>query len=124
MKVLKFSKDTNTNNIIFERGLKEGSLAGHVLVADNNFGESSSKEQVQKTINAIKSAGIEYVIAPSFVEESYKNAVDTGLHLIKCSDSKSINEGDNIEVYLRDGLILNTDTEQEFKFKPMPNSVH
>lgn len=125
MKVLKYSNDTNTNNIIFKRGLKEGSLEGHVLVADNSFGEGSSKEQIQKTINAIKSAGIEYVIAPCFVEEFYKNAVDIGLHLIKCSDSKSIgNGGDNIEVYLRDGLILNTDTEQEFKFKPMPNSVH
>ncbi len=39
MKVLKFSKDTNTNNIIFESGLKEGSLTGHVLVADDNFGD-------------------------------------------------------------------------------------
>ncbi len=118
MKVLKFPKDTNANNMIFEKGLKEGSLAGHVLVADDNFGKSSSKEQVQKTINAIKSAGMEYVIAPNFAEEFYKNAVDIGLHLIKCSDSKSIDKGDNIEVYLREGLILNTDTEQEIKFKP------
>ncbi|MGR3302868.1 MAG: hypothetical protein ACUZ8I_10255 [Candidatus Scalindua sp.] len=118
MKVLKYSNDTNTNNIIFKRGLKEGSLEGHVLVADNSFGEGISKEQIQKTINAIKSTGIEYVIAPCFVKEFYKNANDIGLHLIKCSDSKSIGKGgDNIEVYLRDGLILNTDTEQEFKFK-------
>ena len=50
MKVLKLSKDTNTNNIIFEKGLKEGSLAGHVLVADDNFGKSSSKEQEQLTL--------------------------------------------------------------------------
>lgn len=118
MKVLKFSKDINANNIIFEKGLKAGSLAGHVLVADDNFGKSSSKEQEQKTINAIKSAGIEYVIAPNFEEKFYKNAVDIGLHLIKCSDSKSIDKGNNIEVYLREGLILNIDTEQEIKFKP------
>ncbi len=118
MKVLKLSNDTNTNNIIFEKGLKAGSLAGHVLVADDNFGKSSSKEQEQKTINAIKSAGIEYVIAPNFEEKFYQNAVDRGLHLIKCSNSKSIDKGNNIEVYLREGLILNIDTEQVIKFKP------
>ncbi len=39
MKVLKFPKGININNIIFERGLKEGSLTGHVLVADDNFGD-------------------------------------------------------------------------------------
>jgi len=117
MKVLKFSKDITGNNVIFESGLEDGSLKGHVLVADDNFGESSSKEQVQTAINAIKSTGIEYVIAPGFAEEFYKNAVAIGLHLIKCSDSISLEKGDNIEVYLREGLILNIDTEQECKFK-------
>jgi 3-isopropylmalate dehydratase small subunit len=70
-----------------------------------------------RLINAIKSSGIEYVIAPGFAEEFYKNAVDMGLNLIKCSDSKSLEKGDNIEVHLREGLILNIDTEQECKFK-------
>ncbi len=119
MKVLKFPKDITGNNVIFESGLEEGSLKGHVLVADDNFGVSGSEEEVQTAINAIKSSGIEYVIAPGFAEEFYKNAVDKGLNLIKCSDSKSIGNGDNIEVHLREGLILNIDTEQECKFKPM-----
>jgi len=119
MKVLKFSKDINTDNILFERGMKEGSLKSHVLVADNNIGENDSTEQIQTAINAIKSAGIEYVIAPGFAEEFYKNAVAIGLNLIKCSDSKSLEKGDNIEVHLREGLILNIDTEQECKFKPI-----
>ena len=119
MKVLKFSKDINTGNILFERGLKEGSSGCQVLVADNNFGESSSEEQIQKAINAIKSAGIEYVIAARFAEEFCRNADAIGLNLIKCSDTKSLAKGDNIEVYLSEGLILNIDTEQECKFKPM-----
>lgn len=119
MKVLKFSKGSTANNVIFESGLKAGTLKDHVLVADNNFGENDSNEQVQTAINAIKSAGIEYVIAPGFADEFYKNAVDMGLRLIKCSDSKSLAKGDNIEVYLSEGLIHNIDTEQECKFKPM-----
>jgi 3-isopropylmalate dehydratase small subunit len=123
MKVLKFSKDININNVTFERGRKEGSLKDHVLVADNNFGESGSNEKIQTAINAIISAGIEYVIAPGFAEEFYKKAVAMGLHLIKCSDSTSLDKGDNIEFHLREGIILNIDTEQECKCKPMPNSV-
>lgn len=51
---------------MFASGLKECSLKDHILVADNNFGESNSKEQVQTAIYAIKSAGIEYVIALGF----------------------------------------------------------
>jgi 3-isopropylmalate dehydratase small subunit len=119
MKVMKFSKDMTTNNVIFYSGLKEGSLRDHVLVADNNIGENDSNEQIQTSINAIKSSGIEYVIAPSFAEEFHKNAVDMGLRLLKCNDSKSLEKGDNIEVYLSECLIHNIDTEQECKFKPM-----
>jgi 3-isopropylmalate dehydratase small subunit len=119
MKVLKLSKDSTTNNVIIASGLKAGTLKDHVLVADDSFGENGSNEQVQSAINAIKSAGIEYVIAPGFAEEFYKNAVDMGLRLLKCSDSKSLEKGDNIEVHLSEGLMLNIDTEQECKFKPM-----
>lgn len=119
MKVMKFSKDMTTNNVIFYSGLKEGTLRDHVLVTDSNIGENDSNEEIQTAINAIKSAGIEYVIAPGFAEEFYKDADAIGLHLLKCSDSKSLEYGDNIEVHLREGLILNIDTEQECKFKPM-----
>ena len=119
MKVMKFSKDMTTNNVIFYSGLKEGSLRDHVLVADNNIGENDSNEQIQTAINAIKSSGIEYVIAPDFAEEFHKNADETGLNLIKCSDSKTLEKGDGIEIYLKEDLILNIDTEQEGKFKLM-----
>jgi 3-isopropylmalate dehydratase small subunit len=117
VKVLKFSKGSTTNNVIIESGLEAGSLKDHVLVADYNLGENGSNEKVQTAINVIKAAGIEYVIAPGFKEEFYMNAVAVGLHLLQCSDSKSLAKGDNIEVYLSEGLILNIDTEQECKFK-------
>ncbi|MGR3293423.1 MAG: hypothetical protein ACUZ9M_05315 [Candidatus Scalindua sp.] len=119
MKVMKFSKDMTTNNVKLYSGLKEGTLRDHVLVDDNNVGENDSNEQIQTAITAIKSSGIEYVIAPGFAEEFHKNAVDMGLRLLKCSDSKSLEKGDNIEVYPSEGLIHNIDTEQECKFKPM-----
>jgi 3-isopropylmalate dehydratase small subunit len=119
MKVMKFSKAVTTNNVIFYSGLKEGSLKGHVLVADNNVGENDSNEQTQTAINAIKASGIEYVIAPGFAEGFHKNAVAIGLHLIKCNDSEALEKGDNIEIYLKEGIIHNFDTEHECKFKSM-----
>jgi len=119
MKVMKFSKDVTTNNVIFYSGLKEGTLRDHVLVADNNIGENDANEQIQTAINAIKSSGIEYVIAPGFADKFHKDAVAIGLHIIKCNDSKSLEKGDNIEIHLKEGLILNIDTEQECKIKPM-----
>ena len=54
MKVLKFSKDSATNNVIIESGLKAGTLKDHVLVGDNYFGKNGSNEKVQTAINAIK----------------------------------------------------------------------
>ena len=119
MKVFKYPKHITTENVIFERGLKEGSLKGHVLVVDSNFGKSGSNEQAQTAIKTIISSGIEYVIATDFVEEFHKKAVDMGLHLLKCNDSKSLERGDDIEVYLSEGIIHNIDTEQECKFKSM-----
>ncbi|KHE93287.1 MAG: hypothetical protein K8F52_00325 [Candidatus Scalindua rubra] len=119
MKVMKFSKNVTTNNVIFYSGLKEGSLRDHVLVTDNNIGENDSNEHIQTAINAIKASGIEYVVAPGFAEGFHKNAVTIGLHLIKCNDSKALEKGDNIEIYLKEGLIHNIDTEQECKFKSM-----
>ncbi|NOR65593.1 MAG: hypothetical protein GQ468_06210 [Candidatus Scalindua sp.] len=119
MKVLKFSNGSTAINVIIASNLKAGTLKGHVLVEDNYFGENGSNEKIQTAINVIKSAGIEYVIAPGFSEKFYKNAVEKGLNLIKCSDSKTFEKGDNIEVYLSEGLILNIDTEQECKFKPI-----
>ncbi len=119
MKVMKFSKDMTANNVIFYSGLKEGSLKDHVLVDDNSIGENDSNEQIQTAISAIKSSGIEYVIAPGFTEGFHKNAVAIGLHLIKCNDSETLEKGDNIEIYPKEGLMLNIDTEQECKFKLM-----
>ncbi len=92
MKVLKYSKGSTTNNVIIEGGLKAGSLKDHVLVADNNFGESGSNEQLQTAIEEIKSSGIEYVIAPGFTEGFHKNAVAIGLHLIKCKEAEERDE--------------------------------
>jgi sRNA-binding carbon storage regulator CsrA len=120
IKAFKFTKDVSTVEIIPDIGAKEIQLRNHVLVVDYNLDDNSFKDE---TLIMIKKVGIDYMIAPRFTEEFYKKASDIGLHLIKCSDSKLIDEGNNIEVYLEEGVLFDVDNGQEYKFKLMTDSV-
>ena len=117
LKAFKFAKDVSTGEIILDIRLKEGQLRGHVLVVDFNLDENSFKEDILIMINK---AGVDYIIAPDFAERLCKKAADIGLHLIKCSHTKLIDEGNNIEVYLKEGVIFDVDNGQEYKFKLIP----
>lgn len=120
IKVFKFSNDISTVKIIPDIWVKEVQLKNHVLVVDHNIDENGFKDEM---LIMIKSAGIDYIIAPGFEEEFYKKASDSGLHLIECSDTKLIDEGKNIKVYLEEGVIFDVDNGQELKFKLITNSV-
>ena len=64
-----------------------GRLKGAIIVAGNNFGCGSSREQAPV---ALKEAGVLGVIAPSFARIFYRNAINIGLPLaeadIPCRD--------------------------------------
>lgn len=107
MKVLKVANGKSAGRIIPVRGHKKGSLGGYILVVDNKFGQNKSREDL---LTAIKDAGINYVVAPDFAEEFYEIAARIRLHLIKFNGPNLINEGDELEVHLREGFILNVDT--------------
>ncbi len=107
MKVLKVSNGKSASKIIPVRGCKKGSLGGYILVVDEKFGWKGSKKDL---LIAIKDAGINYVIAPDFTEGLYEIAAGIKLHLIKFSGPNLICEGDELEVHLREGFILNVDT--------------
>jgi sRNA-binding carbon storage regulator CsrA len=119
IKVFKFSKDVSTVEIIHDIGAKEIQLRNHVLVVDYNLDDNSFKDE---TLIMIKKVGIDYMIAPGFTEGFYKKASGIGLHLIKCSDSKLIDEGNNIKVYLEEGVLFDVDNGQEYKFELVTDS--
>lgn len=112
-KVIKFSKHVGTDNIISEIKAKEGQLRNHVLVADNTLDNNYFNDDI---LIIIKKAGIDYIIASGFAEELYMKAADIGLKLINCRDSNLIEEGSNIEVFMKEKMLFDVNNGQEYKF--------
>lgn len=79
---------------------------GDVIVAGENFGCGSSREQAPL---ALKYAGIACVVAESFARIFFRNAINVGLPIIEARiDCK---EGDIIEINLGSGIIVNSGEE-------------
>ena len=88
---------------------------GDIIAAGRNFGCGSSREHAPL---AIKTAGISCVIAKSFARIFYRNAINIGLPIIVCDGDFSL--GDELEVDLADGKILNRTTCAQYSFPPFP----
>jgi 3-isopropylmalate/(R)-2-methylmalate dehydratase small subunit len=92
--------------------------AGDILVAGNNFGCGSSRENAPI---AIKGAGVSCVIAKSFARIFYRNSINIGLPILESPSAvESIKEGDAIEVDLDHGTITNLESSQSFNSTPFP----
>lgn len=74
--------------------LREGDL----IVAGNNFGCGSSREQAAEVLVA---NGVHCVIAKSFARIFFRNAINNGILLLECADlADNVEEGDTIKVEL------------------------
>jgi 3-isopropylmalate/(R)-2-methylmalate dehydratase small subunit len=92
---------------------------GDFLVAGTNFGCGSSREQAPM---AIKYANIGAVIAKSFARIFYRNCFNLGLPAIEC-DTDGIAEGDELEIDLDGGKIVNKTKNKELKIAPLPQTM-
>lgn len=86
---------------------------GDIIVADDNFGCGSSREQAPL---AIKTAGIDAIIAKSFARIFYRNAINIGLLVIAADINAK--EGDILKIDLSNGFIINEDDKKSFKIEP------
>lgn len=76
---------------------------GDVIVAGENFGCGSSREQAPRVL---KELGIKAVIAGSFARIFFRNAINIGLPVIICKTAyEVIDQDDLIELNLVEGLI-------------------
>ena len=90
---------------------------GDFIVSGENFGCGSSREQAPQ---AIKAAGISAVIAKSYARIFYRNAFNIGLALIECN-TDTVEEGDDIEVDLMKGKLVNKTKKDTLRIKPIPS---
>lgn len=87
-----------------------------VLVAGDNFGMGSSREQAPLVI---KASGLVAVIADSFARIFFRNAFNIGLLLIE-TDTSKIETGDDLKIDLDAGIVKNLTKNIDLKIKPLP----
>jgi len=96
--------------------LKSGEFAkGSAIVADNNFGCGSSREQAASTLKGYELL----VIAKNFARIFLQNSINVGLNLITCPNIE-VNIGDELE--LKEGKVLNVTTGKSFEIIPLPKA--
>ena len=92
---------------------------GDVIVAGEDFGCGSSREHA---VWALRGVGIQTVIAKTFARIFYRNAINNGFYLIESQDAlEKINDGDELEIDFKSGLIKNQKTSIDIKFNPLPD---
>lgn len=87
-----------------------------ILVAGDNFGMGSSREQAPLVI---KEAGILAVVAKNFARIFYRNSFNIGLPLIE-ADTTRLEENDELYVDLDKGKIDNKTKNSIIEIKPLP----
>lgn len=135
-KVYKYGDDIDTDRIIpgkYTKTMDFNELAKHVMedldpqfsqkfipggivVAGDNFGCGSSREQAPL---ALKQVGVAAVVAKSFARIFYRNAINIGLRLVECN-TDLINEGDVLEINLGEGKVHDSSIGKDFEFNSMP----
>jgi 3-isopropylmalate/(R)-2-methylmalate dehydratase small subunit len=135
---LKINDDINTDYIISGRYKfriqNEKELAKHIfedleedfykkvkngdfLIAGENFGCGSSREQAPV---ALKASGLKAVIAKSFARIFYRNAFNVGLCLVEC-ETNFIDDMDELELDLENNVIKNLSKGLNIEIEPIPD---
>ncbi len=92
---------------------------GDVIVAGEDFGCGSSREHAVWAIRGVK---IQTVIAKSFARIFYRNAINNGFYIIESPDAlEKINDGDEVEIVFKNGLIKNKTADIDISFNPLPD---
>lgn len=91
---------------------------GDIIVANKNFGCGSSREHAPL---AIKTAGVSCVIASTFARIFYRNSINIGLPILECDEAvKNIDNGDELEVDFKTGIIKNLTKNQQYQGQAFP----
>jgi len=89
---------------------------GDFVVAGENFGCGSSREHAPL---ALKTLGV-YVVAKSYARIFFRNAINIGLPVFECKETDKIDDGDELELDLEKGVIINKTKGESYKINPIP----
>ncbi|MFC1910389.1 3-isopropylmalate dehydratase [Chloroflexota bacterium] len=94
---------------------------GDVIVAGNNFGCGSSREQATEVVKIL---GIKYILCESMARIYFRNCIGLGLYPIICLGISDIfQEGDEIVINTDRGEISNPKTGKKLPFKPLTGTA-
>ncbi|MDM5196548.1 3-isopropylmalate dehydratase [Fictibacillus enclensis] len=93
---------------------------GDILVAGHNFGSGSSRETAQMVL---KHHRIGAIVANSFARIFYRNCINVGLPVVEMADTSVISEGDELEINLLEGKIINHTKGIEYKGTKLPEHL-
>jgi 3-isopropylmalate dehydratase small subunit len=95
---------------------------GDVLVAGSNFGCGSSREIAPV---AIRGAGISCVIADSYARIFFRNSINLGYPILQSPRAaEAIEEGDELEVDLSEGVVRNLTRGDEYRCDAYPEFMN
>ena len=89
---------------------------GDIIVAGDNFGCGSSREQAPI---ALKAAGVSVVIANYFARIFFRNAINIGLPVLEIPDH-DIQNGDELEIDLLNGIVKNHSQNKTYNATKLP----
>ena len=94
---------------------------GDILVGGSNFGCGSSREIAPV---AIRASGIAGVVADSFANIFYRNAINLGFPILEsAAASEGIEDGNELEIDLEAGVIRNFTKGDEYRAEAFPEFI-
>lgn len=92
---------------------------GDIIVAGENFGCGSSREQAPLVL---KELGIGAIISKSFARIFFRNAINVGIPVIKNEEiPEKTDEGDKLKIDLEADVIKNLAKEETFEIDHLPD---
>ena len=92
-----------------------------IIIAGENFGTGSSREEA---VNVLKILGIKAIIAKSFARIYFRNLINQGIPAISLKWKKEdFSNGDNIEILLTQGQLLNKTKNKNITFNKLPDFI-
>ena len=106
-----FADDTGFNQALKEKQFPAGSF----IVAGDNFGCGSSREQAASCIKGYDLI----VVARNFARIFLQNSINVGLQMVICPGIEA-EEGDELEI--RDNMVWNLTSGKSFAIEPLPQA--